>query len=189
MSSQTQVSDADLSGLISGEMTCFEKVYSCYKDRIYYYALKLTKSEELAEEVVQDVFVKIWTSRKRIDTQYNFSSFVFRVAHNHAINILKRIAYEKMAKERLSKTAVSTATDTEDTVIYKEYMGIITDAIERLPPKRKNIFNLSRTDGVSHDEIALQMGISKNTVKSQLVKATKFIKNYFTLHSGLTLWS
>ncbi len=187
MTKQTQVSDAELAGLISGEMHCFEKVYEMYKDRIFYYALKLTKSEELAEEVVQDVFIKIWTNRKKIDPQYSFSSFVFRIAHNHAINILKRISYEKVAKERISKTATVSVSDTEDYVIFKEYMGIVADAIEQLPPKRKSIFNLSRTKGISHDDIACEMGISKNTVKSQLVKATKSIKTYFTLHSGVAL--
>ena len=119
------------------------------------------------EEVVQDVFVKIWSKRKSIDPQYCFSSFIFRVAHNHTINILKRNTYEKVAKERISKTSASSVSDTEDKVIYKEYMGIMTKAIEQLPPKRKNIFNLSRTKGISHDEIAAEMGISKNTVKSQ----------------------
>jgi len=187
MNKQIQISDEQLSRLISGDQHCFEKVYCCYKDRIYYYALKLTKSEELAEEVVQDVFIKIWTNREKIDTQYSFSSFVFRVAHNHAINILKRIAYEKVAKERISKTAISSVNDTEDNVIYKEYMEIMADAIEQLPPKRKSIFNLSRTRGISHDDIAYGMGISKNTVKSQLVKATKSIRTYFTLHSGIAV--
>ena len=187
MSSQAQISDSDLEGLISGDKHCFERVYSCYKDGIYYYVLKLSKSEDIAEEVVQDVFIKIWSNREKINPEYSFVSFIFRVAHNHTVNILKRTAYEKVAKERLSKTSILSVNDTEDKVIYKEYMGIMAEAIDQLPPKRKSIFDLSRRKGISHDDIAITMGISKNTVKSHLVKATKFVRNYFTLYSGVAV--
>lgn len=177
----------EIYSFIEGDKGSFREIYLCYKDRIYYYALKITKSKELAEEVVQDVFVKLWANRAKIDTQYNFSSFVFKIAHNHAINILKRISYERTAHHRISRTYSTSTTNTEDTVVYNEYLLLMNNAVQLLPPKRKNIFNLSRTQGVSHDEIALMMGISKNTVKSQLVKATKFIRNYFATEAGMTL--
>ena len=182
-----QVSNTVLTGFISGDMACFEEVYLCYKDRTYYYALKLTRSELLAEEVVQDVFVKIWSNREKIDLKYSFASFVFRVTHNHIINVLKRISYEKTVKDRFLKSSEICVSDTEDKVIYKEYMEILSKAIDQLPPRRKDVFNMSRNKGIGHDEIALEMGISKNTVKSQLVKATKSIRKYFSMHGELAI--
>ncbi len=184
---QPFVKTIDITGLKSGNRLSFENVYLQYKDRVFFYALKITRSEELAEEIVQDVFVKIWTNRDKIDPKYNFSSFVFKVTHNHAINVLKRVAYERVAREKISKTSKNRITDTEDSVVFNDYMVIMNKAVKALPPKRKSIFDMSRNKGISHDEIAEMMGISKNTVKSQLVKATKFIKNYFAVNAGMTI--
>lgn len=185
MNKSIQIATEDLQAFINGDRKAFGDIYSCYKDRVYFYALRLTKSEELAEEVLQDVFVRVWQHREKIDVKYSFSSFLFRVAHNHTINILKRLSYEQTARERLAPHYRDGHNLTEDTVIHDEYMSILATAINLLPPKRKNIFDLSRAKGISHDEIALKMGISKNTVKSQLVKATKFIRNYFIEEAGV----
>lgn len=185
MKKSVQIATEDLKAFINGDRRAFGLIYSCYKDRVYFYALRLTKSEELAEEVLQDVFVRVWANREKIDTKYSFSSFLFRVAHNHTINILKRLSYEQTARERLAPHYRSGQNTTEDTVVHEEYMNILATAIDLLPPKRKSIFDLSRSKGVSHDEIALKMGISKNTVKSQLVKATKFIRTYFVEEAGV----
>ncbi len=176
-----------LDSFVKGCREAFERIYLDYKDRVYFYALKLTKSEDLAQEITQDVFVRIWTNREKIDTQYSFSSFVFRVTHNHTLNVLKRQNYEVTAKERMAPRYRTGINLTEDTVVHGEYMDILSKAVSLLPPKRKSIFNLSRTKGVSHDEIAIRMGISKNTVKSQLVKATKSIRAYFDREAGMAI--
>ena len=187
MNNDIQFQNNYLSGFIEGDMICFKKVYDCYRDRIYAYAFKITRSHELSEEVVQDVFIKIWNKRNKINPEYSFSSFIFRVAHNHTINLLKRIGYDKIAKERISQSSDNSVDDTDHKLILNEYLGIMNKAIDELPPKRKDIFNLSRVQGVSHDEIAEKLGISKNTVKSQLVKATKTIKLYFLVHADMAI--
>lgn len=177
----------NLDGFIAGDRLCFKKIYDCYRDRVYIYTSKITKSHELSEEIVQDVFIKIWNNRSKINPDYSFSSFIFRVAHNHTINVLKRIRYDKLAKENISRSMDLSIDDTDSKLILNEYLGIMKRAIDELPPKRKNIFNLSRVEGISHDNIADKMGISKNTVKSQLVKATKAIKLYFLHHADMAL--
>ncbi|CAN5606804.1 RNA polymerase sigma-70 factor [soil metagenome] len=187
MKYDSQIQKESLDGFIAGDRVCFERIYDCYRDRVYAYTFKITKSHELSEEVVQDVFIKIWNNRTKINPEFSFSSFIFRVAHNHTVNILKRLRYDKIAKENISKSVDSSVDDTDSKLILNEYLGIMKKAIDELPPKRKNIFNLSRVEGISHDKIADKMGISKNTVKSQLVKATKAIKLYFLHHADLAL--
>lgn len=187
MKHDIQIQKENLEGFIAGDRQCFKRIYNCYRDRVYAYTLKITKSHELSEEVVQDVFIKIWNNRSKINPEYSFSSFIFRVAHNHTINVLKRLRYDKIAKENISNSADTSVDDTDSKLILNEYLGIMKQAIDELPPKRKSIFNLSRIDGISHDKIADKMGISKNTVKSQLVKATKAIKIYFLNHADMAL--
>ena len=187
MKHDIQIQKENLEGFMAGDRLCFKRIYVCYRDRVYAYTIKITKSHELSEEIVQDVFIKLWNNRNKINPEFSFSSFIFRVAHNHTINVLKRLRYDKIAREIISKSADSTVDDTDSKLILQEYFGIMKQAIDELPPKRKNIFNLSRIEGISHDKIADKMGISKNTVKSQLVKATKAIKLYFLHHADMAL--
>jgi len=176
----------DVLGLIKGNKKCFLNIYNRYKDKVYYYTLKITRSDSIAEEIVQDVFVKIWTKRDQINPSYPFPSYLFRITHNHTINILKRNTFEEKVKRNILSKANTSSCETEDTVIYNEYLRILSDAIKQLPPKRKDIFDLSRMQGISHDEIASQMGISKNTVKSQIVKANKSIRKYIQIRTDLS---
>ena len=187
MKHDIQIQKENLEGFIAGDRLCFKRIYNCYRDRVYAYTIKITKSHELSEEIVQDVFIKLWNSRNKINPEFSFSSFIFRVAHNHTVNVLKRLRCDKIARENISKSANSAVDDTDSKLILQEYFGIMKQAIDELPPKRKNIFNLSRVEGISHDKIADKMGISKNTVKSQLVKATKAIKLYFLHHADMAL--
>ena len=178
--------NADVLGLIKGDKDCFLNIYRKFKDKVFYYTLKITRSDSIAEEIVQEVFVKLWTKREQINPDFPFSSYLFRITHNHTINILKRNTFEEKVKKNLYAKSRTSHSTTEDQVIYNDYLKILNDAIDQLPPKRKDIFDLSRLQGVSHDDIATQMGISKNTVKSQIVKANKTIKEYIQVNAGIS---
>jgi len=175
-------------GLIRGDRECFSTIYDLFKNKIYFYALRITKSEHFAEEIVQEVFIKVWIHRDRINPELSFSSFVFKIAHNHSINVLKKHAYEIKASRSIEFKNSTPPTETEDQFVYQEYMTIVAEAVNSLPPRRKSIFNLSRNVGLGHDQIAEELGISKNTVKSQMVKASKFVKEYLAVRTGES-WS
>lgn len=170
-------------GLINGQKEAFEKVYAAYHYKVYKLAIKFVKSEEIAKEVVQDVFVKIWVSRHTINKELSFSAYLFTIAHNHIFNLLKRAAKETSLKSEILAAAELTTNQTEDAVITAEYESLASHAIEHLPPQRKIVFKLCRQEGKSYEEVAQELGISKSTVKDHMVKAVKTIKEYLHIHT------
>jgi RNA polymerase sigma-70 factor (ECF subfamily) len=175
-----------LEGLIKGKEDAFKQVFTAYHGKIYSLALKFVKSEELAKEVVQDVFIKIWEHKHTINKELSFSAFIYRVAHNHIFNLLKRAAKEASVKNEILAAATKYYNQTEDTIITAEYEELALYAIEQLPPQRKLIFKLCRNEGKSYEEVSHVLGISKSTVKDHMVKAIKFIKEYLHVHTQTT---
>ena len=166
-----------------GDVNAFEKVYERYVDRLYFYVLKLVKSPEIAEEIVQGVFVKIWEIRSKINLELSFEAFIYRITRNHTLNYLKRQAYENRFKKQLIPIYNKGVNATENHVILNETSKIIHQAIDKLPEKRQTIYRMSRLEGLDHDGIATKLGISKNTVKVQIVKASKFVKAFYVTYS------
>lgn len=162
--------------LIDGDHDAFATIYSSYVDKLYYFSLKLVKSTELAEELVQEVFIKIWKLRKTLNTELSFDAFLFRIVRNMAINNLKKVAYQNRVKEEIRIGRSATIYTTEAMVAYNETLAILENVLEKLPPKRQRIYRLSRIEGLDHDTIAKTLKISKNTVKVQMVKASKFVR-------------
>jgi RNA polymerase sigma-70 factor (ECF subfamily) len=175
-----------LEELSKGNETAFKKIYLKYHGSLYRMALKFVKSEELSKEIVQDVFVKIWENRFQINTTLSFSAYIFRIAHNHIFNLLKRASIEVAVKNEILAAAEKASNCTEDDVLSAEYETLAIDAIEQLPPQRKLIFKLCRNEGKSYEEVSYTLGISKSTVRDHMVKAIKSIKDYLQAHTQTT---
>lgn len=156
----------------------FRRVYDFYKSRLYYFALKFTKSAFHAEDVVQEVFIKIWETRKSLNPDLSFRSFIFTMTYHALINFLRKAAYDERIKKELCAFM-------EEQELLTEYgqdqqsEKILYDAIDRLPPKRKEIFRMAKLEGKSYAEIAASLNISKDTVRLQIVEANKWIREFF----------
>lgn len=174
---------AELCLFRNGDVNAFGKIYERYVDKLYFYALKFVKSPEIAEEIVQGVFVKIWEIRVKINLELSFDAFLYRITKNHTLNFLKRQAYENRFKKQLIPIYTKGVEATENHVIMNETSKIIHQAIDELPEKRQAIYRMSRLEGLDHDGIATKLGISKNTVKVQIVKASKFVRAYYVTNS------
>jgi RNA polymerase sigma-70 factor (family 1) len=172
-----------LEGLKKGSEIAFKQIYALYHHKIYRLALKFVKSEELAKEIVQDIFIKIWEHRHTINKDLSFSAYLFRIAHNHIFNLLKRASKEVSIKKQIMAAAEISSNQTEDEVIAAEYESLAIHAIEQLPPQRKLIFQLCRMEGKSYEEVSFALGISKSTVRDHMVKAIRFIKEYLHAHT------
>lgn len=160
-----------------GELSAFERLYDLYKVQIFNFCFSIIKSKDDAEEIVQDAFMQIWKTRNELDEIISFNGFLYRIAKNKTLNKIRKRVGEPKAFDSMQDN-FSVLNQTENEILYKEMREMLDVAIEALPRKRQEIFRLSREEGLTNDEIAERMGISVNTVKSQMTKALAFLKSY-----------
>jgi RNA polymerase sigma-70 factor (family 1) len=177
-----------ISRIILDDQEAFRAVYERYGKRLYLTVLRLVKTEEVAEELVQDVFVKVWENRRNLNPTLSFKAYLFKIAENHVLDSFRKAAREKNLKEQLLMQAHYSHNRTEESLLYQEYEWLANQAIDLLPPQRKRIFELCRLEGHSYDQISEGMRISKSTVSDHMVKAIKFIRKYLHIHGDIVLF-
>ncbi|MFC0316744.1 MULTISPECIES: RNA polymerase sigma-70 factor [Olivibacter] len=179
--------DTRIIAIRAGNQKAFRLFYDDLKHPIYNYAFRFFRSAILAEEIVQEVFMQIWKHRATLDPTQSAKAYTYRIARNLIYNKLKEIVrHEEYINHVFYSHAVSHEA-VEDSLDYKELQQLYEEAISKLPPQRQLIFRMSRIEFLSHEEIADQLAISKNTVKDQIVKALKFIKQYMLAHTEFTM--
>lgn len=161
-----------------GDKNAFTQIYNNYRNKIYSIALDLTGSTAVAEEIVQDVFLKIWVKRALLNEVEHFRAYLFTITRNYVFTALKRIA----RKESLEVSAMQDAPlyhhDTENRVLNNEYTRILQAAIERLPEQQRQVYNLIRNEGLKREEAAAALHLSPETVKTHLAQAMRSIRTY-----------
>lgn len=173
--------------LIQNNETAFCELYVRYKDKLHYFCLHLLKSEDETNDIVQEIFIRIWESRSFVNPDLSFSSFLYTIARNRILNYFRDVDINEKAKQIMTQQ-INTEEDTIDSqIIYSEYQKILQEAISHLPPQRQKIFNMSRIESMPHKEIATELGISVNTVQEHISEALKFIKTYFNKHADLSI--
>jgi RNA polymerase sigma-70 factor (ECF subfamily) len=160
--------------LSKGNLLAFNTLYKFYSGRLYRFALGYLKSEEEAEELVQEVFTKIWEKRANLKEELSFKSFLFTIA----FNIIRKHFRTKVYLSEYFKTGKSDDIDiqTSQKITYDSLYQYISELVNRLPNRRKEIFIKSRFEGHSVKEIAEELQISHKTVENQLTAALKFIR-------------
>jgi RNA polymerase sigma-70 factor (ECF subfamily) len=166
----------------AGDENAFRNIYDNYRDKLYSYALRLTQKESLAEEIVQDAFLKVWMNRAELTQVQKFDSYLYAMVRNQCFNCLKRLAHESILLKELSYSMSEVHNDNEESLIHKDYLQILNLAVNKLPPQQQLVYNLSRNSGLKYDEIATELNLSKNTVKAHLKKALSSIRVVFTAH-------
>ena len=170
--------------LKKGDVIAFDSIYEIYSKRLYCFVLRYVKQKEDAEGIVQEVFIKIWETRNKIDIYSSFDSFIFTIAYNTTINLLRKRVSEHKYYERLNSIQQITEADQIiDDIYFKEINTQLQSVLNKLTPRQKEIFQLSREEGLTHEEIAKILNISVNTVKNHMVTTLAFIKSY--LDKGL----
>jgi RNA polymerase sigma-70 factor (family 1) len=162
--------------LKNGDDDAFEEIYRMYSHRLYVNLLRLVKSEDLAMDLLQDLYLKLWNNRSTIDTEKNIGSYLFSIAKNLAIDFFRKAARESNLKNHLIAVGTELYNHVDDVFFHKETAKILDQAISALPLQQQRIFNHCKMEGKSYNEVAEMMGISPATVGNQLVKAVKSVK-------------
>lgn len=170
--------------LIGGDEDAFCGLYAAYKNRLIYFAMRFLKSREYAEDVFQDAFTVVWQSRRFIDPDASFSSYLYTIIRNRLLNQLRDAANEEKLKESILSQALDYTDDTKREVMLNDLKFIISRALEQLTPRQREIFEMSREAQLSHKEIAGELGISVNTVQEHISSSLKIIRTYLIKYSG-----
>ncbi|HEY1199669.1 MAG TPA: sigma-70 family RNA polymerase sigma factor [Niastella sp.] len=149
MSFQPSYTEHELLKLVAeGDRNAFTQLYNNYRNKIYSIAFELTESTTVAEEIVQDVFLKIWVKRDSLHEVEHFRAYLFTIARNYVFTALKRIARQESLEVSAIQDAPLYDHDTEDRVLNKEYTRILQAAIDRLPEQQKQVYNLIKKEGL-----------------------------------------
>lgn len=165
--------------LQSGITEAFNILFYRYHARVYHFALGLNLSRPDAEEIVQEVFCAIWINRSKIDPDQKFSNYLFGIARNQAHTILRKKVLFLHYLKMLEKEPEKTENQTEHHVNHKEIKEFLGQYIEMMPPRRKEIFCMSRFEELTYREIAAKLQISENTVDTQIRQALNFLRAAF----------
>ena len=175
--------DCIIAKVVEGDCNAFTKLYNYYKEPGIRFSMSIVKDEEEAENMLHEVFIKIWNRREQINPELNFNSYMFTCLRNMAFDHLKKIEKSQQMQEQYfqqMKNYNDCESEIEDAKI-----NLLRNAMASLPAKRKMILKLNVEDGKSYQEIAEMMRISKNTVKNQLVKAKQFLRGSVDLALAL----
>jgi RNA polymerase sigma-70 factor, ECF subfamily len=180
-----QKSNSDLIRLLNeGDIVAFDAIYERYCNRLFGFVLRYLKNREDTEEIVQEVFLKMWETRQRIDSYSSFDSFIFTIAYNATITLLrKRITEKKYLSNIKHRQEIDSTPDLIDEIQFKELDERVHLLMNRLTPRQQEVFRLSREERLTHDQIAQKLNISANTVKNHIVTTLAFLKS--ELDNGL----
>ncbi|MEO6549945.1 MAG: RNA polymerase sigma-70 factor [Ferruginibacter sp.] len=173
-----------------GNEQAFTRLFDFYKNDIYAHALHFTQSVSIAEEITQDVFVKCWIKRSSLAEVNNLQAWLFTITKNDCFNYLKKIAREHRLKNALASTDETSDENIESYLAVKEQQKVLQQAIGQLSDQQKKIFVMNRDRGMKNAEIAEQLNISPNTVKTHMVSAIRSIRLFFKTYaeSAVQLW-
>jgi RNA polymerase sigma-70 factor (ECF subfamily) len=174
------ITPAILKSLKAGNHDAFKEVYLHYADPVFHFLKLLTRSEEDAKEITQEVFIQLWEKRDRVDPEKSIKGYLYTVARNAALNFFEHKKVYTKYVTFVHCLQEERAASSEEIIMARETATLIDAAVSRMPTQRQKVFLLSREEGLSMDEIARQLHISKNTVESHLSTAKREIREILT---------
>lgn len=159
-----------------GSHKAFDKIYQIYAKRLYAYSLQFTKSPEESEEIVQEVFVKLWSNRMKIKQNETLRSLLFIMAKHHLINAYRFRINHPVYEEYVNYMDILSTEDAHHKLEYNEFVLRLRKIIKTLPVTQQKVIHLSRLQQLSNKEIAEKLSLSEQTVKNQLSLGLKTLK-------------
>lgn len=174
-----------LQAIASGKMEAFERLFFEYQPRLVCFLTGLTHNNEVSRDMAQDLFLSIWKNREKLNHIHSFSAYLFQMARFTVYDYFDKLAIsEKYTSEYLIEAAISESG--EEALFVRELQLLINQTVEQMSPQRKKIYRMSREEGLSNEEIAIRLGISKRTVENHVTASLallrKIIYLIFILH-------
>jgi len=173
-----------------GNELAFELIFHRSKGKLKGFLIKVLPRDEDVESILQEIYLKLWYGRKSIDTDKNFETYLFAIARNMVIDVMRKRFHKQKYLEDLYYKLKQESVNNLDALAAVEYSELerrILELIEKLPKKRQIIFKLNRIDGLTYKEIAKKLNISENTVDTQMRNALVFLRDEIKLLVGFIL--
>ncbi|UOE47501.1 RNA polymerase sigma-70 factor [Mucilaginibacter sp. SMC90] len=173
--------------IAQGDRKAFAQFYAAHLGNVYKYVFSITYSKETSEEIVQELFLKVWENRESLPRIKFIKTYLYQSAKNLLLDYIRRLKVESRVMDVIELHTPAGENYTENHLVYNEYYQIARQAINLLPEKRRKIFELRLNDGLSLDEIAMKLKISKSVVKKQLYAGVNFVRKYLSKHSEIAV--
>ena len=171
-----------LQQITEGNESAFRQIYDRYWLNIYKTVKRYTKSPEVAEDIVQEIFTTLWNNRSNFKEVINLEYYLITMAKNLTYKTLRKMAFEETVKNHWLAEIPHEENSANDAILDQQYAQLIRQAVGLLPSQQKQIFNMAKVEGLSHKDIAAQLKISHLTVKTHMAKALHSIRHYLQPH-------
>ncbi len=188
MKDYSQYSDKELMNEIkAGNMLAFDELYRKYIKRLYRFSYSILKSTEEAENIVQDVFLTLWLNRGKVEKDSSIKYYIFTIAYNMAISIIRKKAKDAQFIEYVKTLQVFTQEPVDLQIEYNELDEKLNKIIKALPVRQKEVYQLHRIEGLKYAEISERLNISINTIENHMSRALKTIREKLGNYSLLVI--
>lgn len=162
---------------LQGDVRAYETTYKSLFKPLFIYAITMLKDHAQAEEIVQNVFLKLWEKKETIEIQTSLKAYLYKAVHNHSLNAIKHEKVKQQYESHLSYSMKNKQTDTTETnVSFKQLEGRLRQALSELPEQCRTVFQMSRFEDLKYKEIAERLSISPKTVENHMGKALKLLR-------------
>lgn len=164
--------------LVKGDEEAFCRLYAIYRKRLIYFTMKFVKSADFAEDIFQEAFVAVWHSRQFIDPEKSFRSYIYTIVRNRILNLIRDIDNEARAKAGMSNLSAQQTDSADEHMALHELESLIASGKKSLTPRQRQIFEMSREQGMTNEEIAKNLGLSVNTVNDHISDSLRTLREY-----------
>lgn len=165
--------------LQAGDETAFRDVFEQFSQKIYGLACHFLKNKEQGKEVVQETMLRLWEHRAKLEVDYALAPFIYTIARRVTLNMLRQAASSRAASLKLWQSVSAYHNDTEEAILGADLERLTGQILNILPPQQREVFRLSRFEGLTYEEIAARMNISVHTVKYHMMAALKVLRSHF----------
>lgn len=177
--------------LKKGDVSSFDELFKRFNKKIYAFSLRYLKNKEEAEGIVQEVFLSLWKNRAKLKVESDFQAYLFSITFNAIKKRFRKLNREQKHLEAYRQTLDTEPTLSDPNLHYNQLSELLEKSTAKLPPRQREIFLLSKKEGLTAEEIAVKLAISKRTVENHLFRAKAFLKSILVderLLSSLFFW-
>ena len=173
--------------LMGGSQLAFGELYVRYKDELYYSCKQYLNDNTGAKDVVQDIFMQVWETRESLNAELSFSGYIHTLARNRILNMFRQLGVHSRFARYILDNEKDLSNETEDTILNNDYAALLNGILDSLSPRQKEVFRLSRIDGLKYKEISEILHISIPAVQKHASIALEKIKEHLKQHANIDL--